>query len=102
MRPAFELRSGSCALPWRNMHSTTLQRLKLIADRAKIDGRPQSFLERLGPILAAWHATANRNVGFLLLHWHVCDWFRKLGLDRELGVIPLTPADFNAGGQFAS
>lgn len=76
---------------------------KLVTDSA---GDWRTFIRKLGPIHAQWHAEHNQGVatlGFLLFHWELIQRFIKAGADTGLGglhkIHPYTEAQFSAFGQ---
>jgi hypothetical protein len=76
---------------------------KLVTDSA---GDWKTFIRKLGPVHAQWHAEFNQGiakVGFLLFHWELIQRFKKAGADTGLGglhgIHAYTEAQFGTFGR---
>lgn len=84
--------------------SQTISYLSNIALEALNSGNPRRYLERFSPFHLRFHTISPelRDVGFLSFHWCAIYYFRILGIDRIMNVVPYTVNDFDQGGIFGS
>lgn len=83
------------------MHTLTMV-LDEMETAAQAAGTPMRFLDWLGGLHDLWHMEPQRDLGFLIFHWHLVSHVRSLQIDTKLGVQPYPLQDFAAGGQFAA
>jgi len=82
------------------MLDATINYLFNIADEALRARNPRLFLDRFSPFHARFHMQNIRDLGFLTFHWCVIYYFRIIGLDRAMNIMPYTINDFSTGGRF--
>jgi len=74
------------------MHTLTMV-LDDMETAAQAAGTPMQFLDWLGGLHDLWHMEPQRDLGFLIFHWHVVRHLSNLQIHINLGVQPYTLQD---------
>lgn len=84
------------------MLSTTINYLFNIASEALNVRDPWRFLYHFSPYHTRFHMQSEnmRDLGFLIFHWCVIFYFKAVGLESILRIMPYTINDFSPRGRF--